>query len=186
MSIAQYCQNILNGLTLDSDESFWYEFSENEIDEIYNFLSSHSDNANCLYYLATFYEDCSYLRYYPKYLVPDQKIDELYRQAAALGHKKAKYRLAWTNYDLNVLIDLIRTDYDFPIDSGDKINTFMRDIITKYDEKIRRISELEQQLAEKDQKILELEYRPPSEGGPHYAACKAHFESLVTEVPGKI
>lgn len=176
MSVATFCSNILTGWKPERD--FWKHFTNDQIDEIYNFLVERPDNANCLFYLAKFYESFMWNHNYPKYLVSYQKISELYQQAAALGHLDAKYHLASTDYDPEALIDLLRNGYAFPINHEDKIDdielyeALTRDLLVKHDDLARRVLELEQ-------KILELEHRPPSVGGPQYEAAKTHFETLL-------
>ena len=134
--------------------------------DLHKFLLEHPENANCIFHLAQFYRFC------PSYKKSTDEIRALYQQTAALGHKGAKYQCAvyeTDNPDYETLIELIRNGYDPPYnkeDLEDDIDIYFmlsKLLIKKYDEK-----------------VLELEYLPPGEGGSQYKAAKARFESQIT------
>lgn len=148
------------------NDSYFYttgKSHQEKLDTICKFLLDHNDNPNCLYYLAE-------LVHYYSMGFPYEKCQEYYRQAAALGQKAAIYKIAADERNYDKIIELIYNGYDLPIDFGDKMNNIdLYEALTKYSSK--KIKELEQ-------KIMELEHRPPEIGGPSYEAAKAHFETL--------
>ena len=195
-NVESLCQRIVNGESIDTLSYFNSLVTGNltsYYDDIEKTLKSDPNNANCLFYLAELYR-------YNMNKGPHSPNDIilLYREAAKREHIQAQYELAkiyldraWGQYDhfddgIELLIQLYRNDVVKPENGCEQGTIFesrrniavIKYLIDKQDNLNQVIKQKDAQIEQLNNKILELEYRPPELGGTQYREAKAHFETL--------
>ncbi len=184
-------KKIINGKSIDVCSYLRGTICEN-FSEYYDYigekLKEHNDNANCMFYLAELY------RYNINRHQPQNNIIDLYQKAANMGHIQAQQQLVHAQYEqakiyingdninegIEMLIKLYRDDVIKP-GRGWKLGTIYEDKVNiamiKYlIDKQDNLNEIIDQL---QNKIVELELRPPEMGGPKYQEAKANFSKLA-------